>query len=72
MKFWPELSFQKDTVVEVQSSAANIREAATTNSSVISTAQRGEKLKVTDKTGSWYKVETESGTTGWVHVSLVK
>ena len=72
MKFWPELSFQKDTTVEVQSSAVNIREAGTTSSSIIATAQRGEKLKVTDKSGSWYQVETESGTTGWVHASLVK
>ncbi len=72
MKFWPELPFQKDTVVEVQSSAVNIREAGTTSSNIISTAQRGEKLKMIDKNGSWYKVETESGTTGWVHASLVK
>ncbi len=72
MKFWPDLSFQKDTIVEVQSSAVNIREAGTTSSSIIATAQRGEKLKVIDKSGSWYKVETESGTTGWVHASLVK
>jgi len=75
MKFWPELSFQKDTkdtTVEVQSSAVNIREAGTTSSNIISTAQRGEKLKMIDKSGSWYKVETESGTTGWVHASLVK
>ncbi len=75
MTFWPDLSFQKDTkdtTVEVQSSAVNIREAGTTSSSIISNARRGEKLKVIDKSGSWYKVETESGTTGWVHVSLVK
>ena len=62
----------KDTTVEVQSSAVNIREAGTTSSNIISTAQRGEKLKMIDKSGSWYKVETESGTTGWVHASLVK
>ena len=63
---------KRDTTVEVQSSAVNIREAGTTSSNIISTAQRGEKLKVIDKSGSWYKVETESGTTGWVHASLVK
>ena len=75
MNFWPDLSFQKDTkdtTVEVQSSAVNIREAGTTSSSIISTARRGEKLKVIDESGSWYNVETESGTTGWVHASLVK
>ncbi len=72
MNFWPDLSFLTATTVEVQSSAVNIREAATMSSSIISTAQRGEKLKVINLIGSWYNVETESGTTGWVHVSLVK
>ena len=72
MTFWPELSFLRDTTVEVQSSAVNIREAGTISSSIISTAQRGEKLKVIDLIGSWYHIETESGTSGWVHASLVK
>ena len=72
MNFWPDLSFLTATTVEVQSSVVNIREAGTMSSSIISTAQRGEKLKVIDLIGSWYNVETESGTTGWVHVSLVK
>ncbi len=74
-KFWPELSFLKGTTVttvEVQSSAVNIREAPTTNSSILSTAQRAERLTVIDQSGSWYNVETGSGTTGWVHASLVK
>jgi hypothetical protein len=72
MNFWPDLSFLTATTVEVQSSTVNIREIGTISSSIISTAQRGEKLKVIDLIGSWYHVETESGTSGWVHVSLVK
>jgi uncharacterized protein YgiM (DUF1202 family) len=34
--------------------------------------KRGDKLKVTDKTASWYKIKTKAGKTGWVHASLVK
>ena len=70
-KFWPELSFLKSGI-EVQASAAMIREAPTTNSEVVATAYRGEDLKVLDKNESWYKVQTESGKTGWIHSSVVK
>ena len=66
------MPFKGDPTVEVQSSAVNIREAATTSSKIITTVKRGEKLKVTDKTESWYKIKTEAGETGWVHASLVK
>ncbi len=64
--------FKGDPTVEVQSSAVNIREAATTSSKIITTAKRGDELKVTDKTESWYKIKTKAGKTGWVHASLVK
>jgi N-acetylmuramoyl-L-alanine amidase len=56
----------------VQSSTVNIRQSATTNSKIITTVKRGDKLKVTDKTASWYKIKTKAGKTGWVHASLVK
>jgi hypothetical protein len=61
----------KDTTIEVRSSAVNIREAPTTDSSIVFTAQQGDELKVIDRRGSWYKVRTWSGTTGWVPSSLV-
>ena len=64
--------FKGDPTVEVQGSAVNIRQAATTNSRIITTAKKGDKLKVTDKTESWYKIKTKAGKTGWVHASLVK
>ncbi len=64
--------FKGDPTVQVQSSTVNIRQAATTNSRVITTVKRGDKLTVTDKTKSWYKIKTKSGKTGWVHASLVK
>jgi hypothetical protein len=75
MNFLPDASSLKgtsqDTTVEVRSSAVNIREAPNTDSGIVFTAQQGDELKVIDKRGSWYKVRTGSGTTGWVHSSLV-
>ena len=64
--------FKGDPTVKVQSSTVNIRQAATTNSKIITTVKRGEELKVTDKTQSWYKIKTKAGKTGWVHATLVK
>jgi uncharacterized protein YgiM (DUF1202 family) len=64
--------FKGDPTVQVQSSTVNIRQSATTNSKIITTVKRGDKLKVTDKTESWYKIKTKAGKTGWVHASLVK
>jgi uncharacterized protein YgiM (DUF1202 family) len=64
--------FKGDPTVEVKGSAVNIRQAATTNSKILTTAKKGDKLKVTDKTESWYKIKTKAGTTGWVHATLVK
>ena len=75
MNFLPDASSLKgtsqETYVEVRSSSVNIQEAPTTNSSIVFTARRGDELKVIDKRGAWYKVRTGSGTTGWVHSSLV-
>ncbi|UCF05971.1 MAG: SH3 domain-containing protein [bacterium] len=66
---WPDMSFN---TVEVQRSVANIRESATTDSRVVTTANQGDKLKVLDRQGAWYKVKTKDGQTGWVYSSLVK
>ncbi len=66
---WPDMSFN---TVEVQRPVANIRESATTDSRVVTTANQGDKLKVIDRQGSWYNVKTKDGQTGWVYSSLVK
>ncbi len=66
------LPFTGGPTVQVQSATVNIRQSATTNSKIITTVKRGDKLKVTDKTKSWYKIKTQAGKTGWVHASLVK
>ncbi len=72
--FWPQMSIADSGSgsVVVQSQTANIRREPTTQSGVVTKAHSGEKLKVLGKQDSWYKVETESGSTGWVFAKLVK
>lgn len=72
--FWPQMSVAGNGSgsVVVQSQTANIRREPTTQSGVVTKAHSGEKLKVLGKQDSWYKVETESGSTGWVFAKLVK
>jgi len=73
--FWPEtsvLNASKARRVAVQGSTVNIRQAPTTKSNVVTRAHKGDKLKVLEERDSWYQVETESGSTGWVYANLVK
>lgn len=64
-------SFSWAERVEVVQPLANIRESATTDSRVVTTANQGDKLKLVERQGSWYRVE-KNGQTGWIHSSLVK
>jgi hypothetical protein len=58
--------------VEVVRPAANIRESASTDARIVTTARNGDKLTVLDRQGEWLRVRTESGTTGCLHRSLVR
>lgn len=69
-RFWPEFSFIKESVT-VQNPIANIRQAPNTGSSIVATAQKGDKLTRLEINGSWIKVRTEDGVTGWIHSNLV-
>ena len=69
MPGWTKMS--SDSVV-VQQPVVNIRESTTTKSRVVTTASQGDKLRVLDQQGSWYKVKTNDGQTGWVYSTLVK
>ena len=69
-RFWPEFSFIKESVT-VQNPIANIREAPNTNSSIIATAQKGDKLTRLETKGAWVKIKTKDGKTGWIHSNLV-
>lgn len=59
----------------VTSSSANIRKKATTNSNIVTTLKRGTKLYVTGSVetakGTWYKIRTENGKTGYVSGRLI-
>lgn len=58
--------------VRVQRPVVNIRASATTDSRVVTTARKGDRLSVLDRQGSWYKIQTAEGQTGWVYAELVK
>ena len=58
--------------VEVIQPTANIRESATTESRIVTTVSKGDKLTIVEKRGAWYQVKTKDGQTGWVYSSLVK
>jgi hypothetical protein len=75
--FWPDFSGVGGTSssrgsVVVQSSTANIRQAASADSDVVTMVRSGEKLKVLEKRDSWYRVRTESGQSGWIYAPLVR
>jgi hypothetical protein len=79
--FWPRTSFAESTtgavasaanIREVAASGANIRAEPNTESEVVTTVNQGEDLRVLEENGSWYRVTTASGQTGWVHASLVR
>jgi len=66
----PPVPSQK--MVFVRPSAVNIRAGASTENKVITTAKRGEELKVLGETDSWYNVRLSKGVEGWVHKKSVK
>jgi len=67
--WWPEPNSGQ---VQVLASTVNIRASNTTQSTVLATAHRGEKLDIVEKRNSWYKIETSDGQEGWVYASLVR
>jgi len=74
-KFWPETtaaSVMEERHVEVEGRTVNIREAPTTDSDVLIQVSQGDKLKVLEERESWYRIETASGSTGWIYANLVK
>lgn len=70
-RFWPAIPGFRSGTVTVRSATANIREAPTTASSVVTSARSGDRLTVMEKDGSWYRVRTADGRVGWVNLDLV-
>ncbi len=59
-------------IVEVKVPAANLRQAASTQSKVVDKLERGERLRVVDRNAGWFGVKTEDGTAGWIYANLVE
>ena len=68
----PQGNHAPSDMVVVKAFKANIRRASTTNSPIVTTAKRGEKLVILQKKGDWYQVQTESGVMGWVYKFLTR
>lgn len=64
------LQAQADTL-RVTARAANLRATASTDSKIVTTVPQGTSLEVIEATGSWYKVKTPGGITGYAHKSVV-
>lgn len=52
--------------IRVVSSAVNLRAGPSTSTAKLLVLQPGQKLAVTETSGGWSQVETESGDVGWV------
>ena len=57
--------------VTVQKPVANIRQINTTESPIMATANKGDRLRVFGEDNGWYNVRTPDGKTGWIYASLV-
>ncbi len=69
MPLWPA---SLAATVEVKVPAANLRKDASTQSEVVDRVERGERLRVVDRNGSWFEVKTQDGTSGWIYSRLVE
>ena len=64
------LTAQAQTMVSIQGSTVNMREAPSTRSAVLWELRRGYPLQVTQRKGNWLAVKDFEGDTGWVARSL--
>ncbi len=55
----------------VDTNVANVRQLASTDSSVIGQVRRDERLKELETNGTWSKVKLDDGTVGYVHGELL-
>jgi len=69
MPFWPEFL---SATVEVTVETANVRAGPTTEAEIVVKAGQGDRLRVLDRDGNWFEVQTDSGDAGWVHADLVR
>ncbi len=55
-----------DTSVTILHDGTNIRSDASVNASVLFVAAKGESYQATEEVGDWYKIELDSGDSGYV------
>ena len=64
--------FSANQHIEITAYRANIRDAATTSSSLVVTARRGDIFELLGESQSWYQVRLFSGEVRHIHQSLAK
>ena len=52
--------------VTILNNGTNIRKQATTNSSVVYRASKGEQFEIVEQSGDWYEIKLDNGSTGFV------
>jgi len=60
-----------DTSGVVNASALNIREKASTSSTIIGKVYRGETVTIISRQNDWYNIRTKDGITGWVSAQYI-
>lgn len=70
---WLEEALSTKISAWVTGDSANVRRGASTSYGVVEKLYYGEKLYIIDKTAlnGWYKVQTQSGNTGYVSAKLI-
>jgi uncharacterized protein YgiM (DUF1202 family) len=61
-----------DAYVNIRSGHLNVREAKGTNSKIIATLLKGEKVQLLDTSDSWYKIRLPNGVVGYVDSRYLK
>lgn len=59
-------------VVVTKTGELNIRAGMSKDDKIVGTAKKGSKIHVLKKTGEWYKVQLDDGTTGYANRSYIK
>ncbi|MHB0972407.1 MAG: SH3 domain-containing protein [Thermoanaerobaculia bacterium] len=58
--------------VRVAATTLNVRDSASTESAILASVKRGEKLTLLRGDGAWYKVRLSTGVDGWVSSKHVR
>ena len=65
-------SYTGTVSTKYSSSTVNVRAGANKSEARVTTLKSGAKVKVLGKNGSWYLIETQGGTQGYISASYIK